>query len=80
MTHLSSNEVNVTKDEISQQQLISSLRFALYRFGDHYSTCARDPCTCGFSEAWKAAGLPATFGDAMRISQLRPLVPEIAHD
>lgn len=53
--------------------LETRLKFALYRYGDHYSTCPRDPCNCGFSAEWDAAALPRTFLDVARIAKLREL-------
>lgn len=55
--------------------LVTRLRFALYRYGGHIPPCPGRPCECGFQAEWKAAELPETFGDAMRIAQLKALPP-----
>jgi hypothetical protein len=57
--------------------IINRLRFALYIYGDHIPPCPGRPCECGFKAEWDAADLPGTFGEVMRIAQLKALTPEL---
>lgn len=53
--------------------LVTRLRMALYRYGEHLSGCPKRPCHCGLLDEWRAAELPETVGDVMRVAQLPEL-------
>lgn len=49
----------VTAEEVSGYvQRIAALREALRIYGGHIPPCRGRPCTCGFQDTWRAAGLP----------------------
>jgi hypothetical protein len=59
------------------EQLVTRLRFALYRYGGHVPPCPGRPCECGFLAEWRAAQLPETFLDVAKIALLPELPPII---
>lgn len=58
---------------MTDDPLVTRLRFALFRYGAHVEPCTGLPCKCGFLEEWKAAELPETIDDVARIALLREL-------
>lgn len=72
-TPTNSSTETMTPAEGGETDLLTRLRFALYRYGGHIPPCPGRPCECGFLAEWRAAKLPATALDALRIALLKPL-------
>lgn len=49
------NKMDLSANKTQQDGL---LREALRIYGGHIPPCRGRPCTCGFQDAWRAAGLP----------------------
>lgn len=63
----------------ARDAVINRLRLVVLKFGDHIRPCPGRPCECGFLQEWRAAALPESIADVIRISKMKPYIESGDH-